>query len=133
MRIAVKTCLYLVAALTRVLPKGSVVFCAVVFLINGAAFGQSLPSPTIAETSTKVSAHVFMTSGFPNIIYVVGDAATLVIDTGLGNANGATVARIAKKLAKGPKLFLTSTQYHWEHAGGVGGFPPETILIRSAA
>ena len=55
-----------------------------------------------------------------------------MVDTGLGNANGALVARVAKRLAKGPKLFLTTTHYHPEHAAGVGAFPPETILIRPA-
>ena len=59
-------------------------------LIAAAAFGQ-FPSPTLTDTSTKVSDHVFMTTGFPNIVYVVGDSATLVVDTGLGNANGAVV------------------------------------------
>jgi glyoxylase-like metal-dependent hydrolase (beta-lactamase superfamily II) len=71
-----------------------------------------------------------MITGFPNVVFVIGPDATLVVDTGLGNANGATVARVAKKLAKGPKLFLTTTHYHPEHAAGIGGFPPETVLIR---
>jgi glyoxylase-like metal-dependent hydrolase (beta-lactamase superfamily II) len=101
------------------------------FLTAAAAFGQ-FPSPTLTETSTKVSDHVFMTSGFPNVVYVIGDAATLVVDTGLGNGNGAVVARVAKRLAKGPKLYLTTTHYHPEHAAGVAAFPPETILIRPA-
>lgn len=95
------------------------------------AFAQ-FPSPTLTEVSTKVSEHVFMTAGFPNVVYVIGDNATLVVDTGLGNANGALVARVAKRLSKGPKLFLTTTHYHPEHAAGIGGFPPETILIRPA-
>jgi glyoxylase-like metal-dependent hydrolase (beta-lactamase superfamily II) len=101
----------------------------IVFLIGGFAFGQ-FPSPTLTEVTTKVSEHVSMTSGFPNVIYVVGDNATLVVDTGLGNANGTLVARVAKRLSKGSKMFLTTTHYHPEHAAGVGGFPPETILIR---
>jgi glyoxylase-like metal-dependent hydrolase (beta-lactamase superfamily II) len=99
------------------------------FLIAAAAFGQ-FPSPTRTDASTKVSDHVSMNIGFPNIVYVVGDSATLVVDTGLGNANGAVAARVAKRLSKGPKLFLTTTHYHPEHAAGVGGFPPETILVR---
>jgi glyoxylase-like metal-dependent hydrolase (beta-lactamase superfamily II) len=102
---------------------------AVLFLVAAAAFGQ-FPSPTLTETSTKVSEHVFMTPGFPNVVYVIGDAATLVVDTGLGNGNGAVAARVAKRLSKGKKLFLTTTHYHPEHAAGVGAFPPETILIR---
>ena len=35
-----------------------------------------------------------MTTGFPNVVYVIGDAATLVVDTGLGNTNGALVVRV---------------------------------------
>ncbi len=100
-------------------------------LFATAAFGQ-FPSPTLTETTTKVSEHIWMISGFPNVIYVVGDDATLVVDTGLGNKNGALVARVAKRLSKGPKLFLTTTHYHPEHASGIGGFPPETVLIRPA-
>jgi glyoxylase-like metal-dependent hydrolase (beta-lactamase superfamily II) len=100
-------------------------------LISAAAFGQ-FPSPTLTEETTKVSDHVFETTGFPNVVYVVGDDATLVVDTGLGNCNGALVARVAKRLSKGSKLFLTTTHYHPEHAAGIGGFPPETILIRPA-
>ena len=90
------------------------------------------PSPTLTEVTTKVSEHIFMTTGFPNVVYVVGNDATLVVDTGLGNNNGALVARSAKRLSKGPKLFLTTTHYHPEHAAGIGGFPPETMLIRPA-
>jgi glyoxylase-like metal-dependent hydrolase (beta-lactamase superfamily II) len=99
------------------------------FLVAATAFGQ-FPSPTLTEVTAKISEHVFMTTGFPNVIYVVGDDATLVVDTGLGNGNGALVARVAKRLSKGPKLFLTTTHYHPEHAAGIGGFPAETILIR---
>ena len=109
----------------------AVVRLTIALLAAIAAYGQ-FPSPTLTESTTKVSDHVFMTSGFPNVVYVVGDAATLVVDTGLGTANGALVARVAKRLSKGPKLFLTTTHYHPEHAAGIGGFPPETILIRPA-
>ncbi len=99
------------------------------FVLAVTAFGQ-FPSPTLTDTSTQVSEHVFMTPGFPNVVFVVGNDATLVVDTGLGNKNGALVARIAKRLSKGPKLFLTTTHYHPEHAAGIGGFPPETVLVR---
>lgn len=98
-------------------------------LLASTAFAQ-FPSPELKETSAKVSDHVYETTGFPNVVYVIGGNATLVVDTGLGPANGALVARVAKKLSKGPKLFLTTTHYHPEHAAGLGGFPPETMLIR---
>jgi len=100
------------------------------------AFGMSaLASPPfqdklLSESTVKVSDHVWAIIGFPNIGIVVGDDSTLVVDTGLGQRNGATVARAAKKLAPHNRLFLTTTHFHPEHAAGVMGFPPGTILIR---
>jgi glyoxylase-like metal-dependent hydrolase (beta-lactamase superfamily II) len=96
------------------------------------AFSQS-QDPMLSENTTKVSDHVWAIMGFPNIGIVVGSRATLVVDTGLGPKNGATVARVVAKLApNNKKLFLTTTHFHPEHAGGEPGFPPGTILIRDA-
>jgi len=80
--------------------------------------------------SVKVSDHVWAIIGFPNIGIIVGETTTLVVDTGLGRRNGATVARAAKQLAPHNRLFLTTTHFHPEHAAGVLGFPPGTLLIR---
>jgi glyoxylase-like metal-dependent hydrolase (beta-lactamase superfamily II) len=92
-----------------------------------------MSQPMVGENTTKISDHVWAIMGFPNIAIVVGSHATLVVDTGLGPKNGATVARVASKLAPGnTKLFLTTTHFHPEHAGGEPGFPPGTILIRNA-
>ena len=88
--------------------------------------------PVLGEDTVKVSDHVWAIMGWPNIAIVVGSRATLVVDTGLGPRNGATIARVAAKLAPGnPKLFLTTTHFHPEHAGGEGGFPATTVLIRN--
>ena len=92
------------------------------------AFAQS--QPILSEDTVKVSGHVWAIMGFPNIGIVVGTNATLVVDTGLGPRNGATVAKVAKKLAPHNKLYLTTTHFHPEHAAGEPGFPPGTILIR---
>jgi glyoxylase-like metal-dependent hydrolase (beta-lactamase superfamily II) len=92
-----------------------------------------MTDPILKEATTRVSDHVFAIMGFPNVAIVVGNTATLVVDTGLGPRNGATVARVAQKLAKGSRLYLTTTHYHPEHAAGDAGFPAETILIRPAA
>jgi glyoxylase-like metal-dependent hydrolase (beta-lactamase superfamily II) len=88
--------------------------------------------PLLGETATKISDHVWAIMGFPNVAIVIGERATLVVDTGLGPRNGATVARAAAKLSANQKLFLTTTHFHPEHAAGEGGFPPNTILIRNA-
>jgi glyoxylase-like metal-dependent hydrolase (beta-lactamase superfamily II) len=92
-----------------------------------------MSQPMVSENTTRVSDHVWAIMGFPNIAIVVGSHATLVVDTGLGPKNGATVARVAAKLAPNNlKLFLTTTHFHPEHAAGEPGFPPGTILIRNA-
>ncbi len=90
-----------------------------------------MPQPLMTEDTVKISEHVWAIMGFPNVAIIVGDRATLVVDTGLGPRNGATVARAAAKLSKGPKLFLTTTHFHPEHAAGEPGFPAGTILIRN--
>jgi glyoxylase-like metal-dependent hydrolase (beta-lactamase superfamily II) len=101
-----------------------------------AAFALGLaqnPEQGIPESAvTQVSEHVYAIVGWPNIGIVVGNRATLVIDTGMGARNGAIVAREAEKLAKTPSLYLTTTHFHPEHAMGVQSFPARTILIRPA-
>lgn len=95
------------------------------------AFAQ-MSQPIIGETTTKISDHVRAIMGFPNIVIVVGSRATFVVDTGLGRKNGATVARVAARLAPAKtKLFFTTTHFHPEHAAGEPGFPPGAILIRN--
>jgi len=89
--------------------------------------------PILGEEATRVSDHVWAIMGFPNIAIVVGNRATLVVDTGLGPSNGATIARVTAKLAPAnQKLFLTTTHFHPEHAAGEAGFPQGTILIRDS-
>src|SRR5580692_4389337 len=106
---------------------------AVAALTAGSALAQ-MGQPILDENSTKISDHVWAIMGFPNIAIVVGSRATLVVDTGMGAKNGATIARVAAKLAPGnTRLYLTTTHFHPEHAGGEPGFPAGTILIRDAA
>lgn len=97
-----------------------------------AASAQNVPmqQDLLSENTVKVSDHVSAIMGFPNIGIVVGEKATLVVDTGLGPRNGATAARVAKRLAPNNKLYLTTTHFHPEHAAGEQGFPAGTILIR---
>lgn len=102
------------------------------------AAASALPSlgqtqPILGEDTVKVSEHVWAITGFPNIGIVVGGNAVLVVDTGLGPRNGATIAKVANKLAPNHKLYLTTTHFHPEHAAGEPGFPPGTVLIRNEA
>jgi glyoxylase-like metal-dependent hydrolase (beta-lactamase superfamily II) len=106
-------------------------------LLPLAAFLAALVSaqnqPVLGEETVKISEHVWAIMGWPNIAVVVGSRAVLVVDTGLGPRNGATIARVVSKLAPGnQKLFLTTTHFHPEHASGEVGFPAATVLIRDS-
>ena len=97
--------------------------------LSGLSLAQT--NPILGEDTVKVSGHVWAILGFPNIGIIVGSNAVLVVDTGLGPRNGATIAKVAEKLAPGKKLYLTTTHFHPEHAAGEPGFPAGTILIRN--
>jgi glyoxylase-like metal-dependent hydrolase (beta-lactamase superfamily II) len=102
----------------------------VVLLVATAAAAQN-QSPLLSEQTVKVSDHVWAIMGYPNIGIVIGTRAALVVDTGLGPRNGATVARVVARLAPHAKLYLTTTHFHPEHVAGEAGFPAGTTLIRN--
>ena len=95
------------------------------------------PDPMVLAGSTrKVSAHVFVipdrsTPLVPNVGVIVGSRAALVVDTGLGERNGAIVLAEAQKAAPGRALYLVSTHFHPEHDLGAAAFPAQTKMIRS--
>jgi glyoxylase-like metal-dependent hydrolase (beta-lactamase superfamily II) len=91
-----------------------------------------ISDPRMPETAPKrISEHVYVIESNPVVGIVVGNTATLVVDTGLGPKNGAVVAAQAAKLAKGRTLYLVTTHFHPEHAAGDGGFPKDLVLVRS--
>jgi len=112
--------------------RRTLVVSALVVLAGVSPLLAQPAQPLVGENPVKVSDHVWAIMGFPNIGIVVGTRATLVVDTGLGPMNGATAARVAARLSNAPKLFLTTTHFHPEHAGGEPGFPAGTVLIRNA-
>ena len=104
------------------------------FSMTGLAQTPAPPAPPITlavpeNSITKISDHVSAIVGNPNIAIVVGQRATLVVDTGMGPRTGAVVVKEALKLARSPKLFLTTTHYHPEHATGAESFPENTVFV----
>lgn len=90
----------------------------------------------LAGSAQKVSAHVFVlpdrsTPLVPNVGIIVGRKGALVVDTGLGEKNGAIVLTEARKAAPGRALYLVSTHIHPEHDLGAAAFPAEAKMIRS--
>jgi len=97
------------------------------------------PPPPIVKTEglRQVSPHVHVipdnsVSLVPNVGYVIGDKAMLVIDTGLGPRNGAAVFEVAQKLGDAKQVYLVTTHVHPEHDLGAQAFPATIKLIRSA-
>jgi glyoxylase-like metal-dependent hydrolase (beta-lactamase superfamily II) len=95
------------------------------------------PPPMVKENATvKVAAHTFVipdmnVGAVPNVGIIVGDRATLVIDTGLGQKNGETVMREVGKVSMNADLFLVTTHFHPEHDLGASAFPASARMIRS--
>jgi len=70
----------------------------------------------------------------PNIGIVLGRDAALVIDCGLGPANGEAVLAAARRIA-GPsrRLFLTVTHFHPEHGYGAQAFQGAATILYNLA
>jgi glyoxylase-like metal-dependent hydrolase (beta-lactamase superfamily II) len=69
----------------------------------------------------------------PNIGIVLGNNAALVVDTGMGPANGKAVLNVAKRLAGSRKLTLTLTHFHPEHGFGAQAFKGNARIIYNAS
>jgi glyoxylase-like metal-dependent hydrolase (beta-lactamase superfamily II) len=97
------------------------------------------PDPLVRENATqKVTEHVYVIPDnsvplVPNVGIIVGDRAVLVVDTGMGARNGATVLREAQKLAGSKPMYLATTHVHPEHDLGAQAFPATTQMIRAEA
>lgn len=121
------------AGRTSILTKALAGAALMAAAVGGAALAQQgFGDPKLSEANLKqVASHTYVVMGFPNVAFIVGSKAVLVVDTGLGNSNGKTIAAIAGKLStKGQKLILTTTHFHPEHAAGQGGFPAGVQVIR---
>ena len=114
--------------------RSALVLVAAGAILAPALAWAQLPQPLLSEDNLKkVSDHVYVIEGFPNVAIVVGTRGTLVVDTGLGERNGMTVMRAEQKVGKGALLYLTTTHYHSEHTSGESAFPPNTIIVRNSA
>jgi glyoxylase-like metal-dependent hydrolase (beta-lactamase superfamily II) len=99
---------------------------------------QAPPDPVVhEETLQKLTEHVWVIPDasvplVPNVGIVVGTAATLVIDTGLGPRNGEAVMRAVEQVSpEDNALYIVTTHVHPEHDLGASAFPATARMIRS--
>ena len=97
------------------------------------------PAPTVDTSAIReIATGVFVILDrrvplVPNIGIVLGEKRALVIDTGMGNANGKAVLAAAKKLAGDRELVLTITHFHPEHGYGADAFKGTAEIIYNKA
>jgi glyoxylase-like metal-dependent hydrolase (beta-lactamase superfamily II) len=65
----------------------------------------------------------------PNIGIIGGTQAVLVVETGIGTANAEQVLAFVSEVAKGRRLYLTTTHFHPEHAFGAQIFADEATYL----
>jgi glyoxylase-like metal-dependent hydrolase (beta-lactamase superfamily II) len=93
------------------------------------------PPPLVKEgITTKLSPHVHLipdesVPAVPNVGIIVGSKATMVVDTGLGPRNAQAILREVAKVSKNTELYLVTTHFHPEHAGGLQAFPAGTTFV----
>ena len=98
------------------------------------------PAPPTVDTSNvqEVAPSVWVvrdhrTWPVPNIGVILGSDAALVVDTGLGPANGERVLDLARRLAGSRRLLLTLTHFHPEHGYGAQVFRPDATILYNRA
>ena len=117
--------------------RAHLIFPALALALATPLAAQTPPPPIVKTEGLKqISPHVYIIPDnsvplVPNVGYVVGDKAILVIDTGLGPRNGAAVYEVAKKLGGDKQIYLVTTHVHPEHDLGAQAFPATIKLIRS--
>jgi glyoxylase-like metal-dependent hydrolase (beta-lactamase superfamily II) len=107
----------------------------------GGAFAQppAGPPPLIKQDAArKVGDHTFVilddnVGMVPNVGIVIGERATLIVDTGLGERNGAIVLAEARKQSDNTEFYLTATHFHPEHDLGATAFPANAKMVRWSA
>ena len=99
----------------------------------------SPPAPMIPDVPPEeIGANVYVIPDHridlvPNVGIVVGEEAVLVVDTGMGTANGQRVLGRARELAADRPLLLTLTHFHPEHGFGAQELVPDAVLIYNEA
>ena len=96
--------------------------------MSDASAGAQPPAPIVDPSAVKeIAAGVYIIGDrrvplVPNIGIILGRDAALVVDTGMGPANGEKVMAAAKRVAGGRPLILTLTHFHPEHGFGSQAF-----------
>jgi glyoxylase-like metal-dependent hydrolase (beta-lactamase superfamily II) len=104
--------------------------------LAGAAAAQA-PAPMVkVENLRRISPHVQVITDesvplVSNIGIINGTREVLVVDTGLGPANGKAIHELVSKLFPNYAIHIVATHAHPEHDLGASVFPRNTVMLRS--
>lgn len=114
----------------------SATLAAAALAVGAHAQPPAAVNPMIKQDArVKLAEHSYVildddVSFVPNVGIVVGERATLVVDTGLGHANGVIVLGEARKIRNNAEYYVAATHYHPEHDLGATAFPPNAKVLR---
>jgi len=96
------------------------------------------PPDVVPEALKEIASGVFVIPDnrvplVPNIGVILGRDAALVIDTGMGPANGHKVLQAARRVAGARRLVLTLTHFHPEHGFGAQAFKGAAHILYNTA
>lgn len=97
------------------------------------------PPPSVDETAIRaIAGGVWIIPDHrvplvPNIGIIEGTDAVLVVDTGMGNANGRRVLEAARRIAGDRPIWLTITHFHPEHGYGADAFEGNARILYNRA
>ena len=96
------------------------------------------PSPVVSGDPVEIADGVYVIPDgrvplVPNIGIILGARAALVVDTGMGAANGERVLEHARSIAGDRSLILTLTHFHPEHGFGAQVFEKDALIVYNAA
>jgi glyoxylase-like metal-dependent hydrolase (beta-lactamase superfamily II) len=112
--------------------------CAAPVLVS-AATPAAAPSMKLEQGITaRISDHVYVIPskgrvGVPNVGIIVGQRATLIVDTGLGTASGQVVLDEMRRISRNDRVYVASTHFHAEHLSGENAFPAQAQVVRARA
>jgi glyoxylase-like metal-dependent hydrolase (beta-lactamase superfamily II) len=110
---------------------------AMLVCVASSSWAQPAPPLVKQNTTVRVAPHVWAIPDanvglVPNVGIIVGSRATMVVDTGLGPRNGATVVHELNKISTNSELYVATTHYHPEHSLGGAAFPANAKFVRPA-
>src|SRR5262245_4516082 len=96
--------------------RDSVSFTAVLLWCGSSAWAQPAASLVREHATVKIGPHVWAIPDgdvglVPNVGIIVGSRATMVVDTGLGPRNCATVLEEVAKVSSNAELYVATTHY----------------------